>query len=159
MPKYHISPAGEPGVCNARKRCPYGDMEQDHYESPQEARRSYELENETTKLGLGTDIRFTVLEIAARQLPNASRVALENAILSERMSEHTLNIAVTALDEEWKKLSGKLNGGPFHWDVDDIETASSLEKVISVTRPLLRRAIAMKQERLDRLDREFGRSK
>lgn len=40
---YHINPqTGEPGPCRARKSCPFGDLEADHYGSAEEARAAYE---------------------------------------------------------------------------------------------------------------------
>lgn len=42
MVKYHINGKGEPGQCRATKACPFGDMTEDHYSSPEDARRGYE---------------------------------------------------------------------------------------------------------------------
>jgi septal ring factor EnvC (AmiA/AmiB activator) len=41
--KYHINPeTGNPGVCKAKHKCKFGDMESDHYSSKEEARDAYE---------------------------------------------------------------------------------------------------------------------
>lgn len=41
--KYHISPrTGAPAWCTARERCPFGDMEKDHFATKEEARAAYE---------------------------------------------------------------------------------------------------------------------
>lgn len=41
--KYHINPdTGEVGACRARTRCPFGDLEEDHYASRADATRAYE---------------------------------------------------------------------------------------------------------------------
>lgn len=43
MKRYHINPKiGEVRACRARKRCPFGDLEADHYDSPEDARAAYE---------------------------------------------------------------------------------------------------------------------
>lgn len=43
MTKYHLHPeTGDPGVCKAKKNCPFGDMETDHYSSAEAAREAYE---------------------------------------------------------------------------------------------------------------------
>jgi hypothetical protein len=48
MPKYHINPTtGNTGVCHAKKSCPFGDMESDHYPSKEAARLGYEKQNAT----------------------------------------------------------------------------------------------------------------
>lgn len=46
MARYHINPrTGEPGTCRARHACPFGDLESDHYDSPEAAREAYEAGN------------------------------------------------------------------------------------------------------------------
>ena len=42
MPRYHITPKGNPGVCTALVACPYGDLEIDHYSSRIDASAAYE---------------------------------------------------------------------------------------------------------------------
>lgn len=43
MSRYHVNPeTGEPGPCRAQKSCPFGDMESDHYDSKESARKAYE---------------------------------------------------------------------------------------------------------------------
>lgn len=45
MANYHINPeTGDPGVCRARTKCPFGDIQIDHFTSKKEARDYYELE-------------------------------------------------------------------------------------------------------------------
>lgn len=42
--KYHVNPqTGRPGVCSAKKACPFGDWESDHYSTAEEARQAYEV--------------------------------------------------------------------------------------------------------------------
>ena len=42
MSKYHVNSKGEPGICQAKKYCPYGDLEKDHYPTKEAARLGYE---------------------------------------------------------------------------------------------------------------------
>lgn len=43
MARYHISPhTGDPGVCSAKINCPYGNLETDHFDTPEAARAAYE---------------------------------------------------------------------------------------------------------------------
>ncbi len=45
MARYHINPAtGDVGLCRARKNCPFGDFEHDHYATPEAARAAFEKE-------------------------------------------------------------------------------------------------------------------
>jgi hypothetical protein len=47
MPKYHINPqTGNPGTCHAKKNCPFGDIQSDHYDSADQARSAYEQANQ-----------------------------------------------------------------------------------------------------------------
>ena len=46
MPRYHINNRGEPGLCFARKNCPFGDLENDHYSSKNEAIIAFESKNQ-----------------------------------------------------------------------------------------------------------------
>lgn len=43
MSKFHINDEGNPGPCSAEFRCPFGDLDDDHFSSPQEARDAYEV--------------------------------------------------------------------------------------------------------------------
>lgn len=42
MTKFHVNAKGEPGVCKALVSCPFGDLEADHYDSKEGARKAYE---------------------------------------------------------------------------------------------------------------------
>ena len=45
MARYHLNTrTGNPGLCRAVKRCPFGDLEQDHYNSKAEAPAALEQE-------------------------------------------------------------------------------------------------------------------
>jgi hypothetical protein len=51
MAKYHINPkTGNPGVCHAKKSCPFGDLQSDHYNSKEDARNAYENKMGTNNL-------------------------------------------------------------------------------------------------------------
>jgi len=42
MKRFHINPkTGNPGICRAKKTCPFGDLETDHYSSKEEAQNKY----------------------------------------------------------------------------------------------------------------------
>ncbi len=46
MAKFHVNPAtGEPGICRARRNCPFGGAEE-HYDSKEAARAAYERKME-----------------------------------------------------------------------------------------------------------------
>lgn len=68
MAKYHINAKGEPGLCGARKNCPFGDLESDHYSSPESARAAYEQfaneyfidKNKTTQVDVNQGELFTL---------------------------------------------------------------------------------------------------
>jgi hypothetical protein len=40
--KYHINYKGDVGLCKAKHSCPFGDMEDDHFSTPEAARSAYE---------------------------------------------------------------------------------------------------------------------
>lgn len=43
MPRFHINPeTGNPNKCEAMVRCPFGDLDSDHFDSKDDARRAYE---------------------------------------------------------------------------------------------------------------------
>jgi hypothetical protein len=43
MARYHLNPqTGDPGICRAKKNCPFGDMKSEHYDSKRSARAAYE---------------------------------------------------------------------------------------------------------------------
>lgn len=51
MARFHISPqTGEPGRCSARKACPFGGLDTDHYDSKKDARQAYEQHMESGTL-------------------------------------------------------------------------------------------------------------
>src|SRR5690606_16781883 len=105
MAKYHIDPAGNPGLCRATKRCPFGDLTQDHYESEPMARKAYEIENTMRLLSLDDATKNILDEVGPRQLPNRAWATLRRAIEDDRFTMHSLDTANAALSEEWEKLN------------------------------------------------------
>ena len=44
MARYHINPkTGNPGICRAKKSCPFGNIETEHFDSQEAARSAYEM--------------------------------------------------------------------------------------------------------------------
>lgn len=63
MSKFHVNPnTGNTGTCKAKRSCPFGDLEKDHYDSKAEARAAYEKKMEksfsTLKLPPNHEDRF-----------------------------------------------------------------------------------------------------
>src|SRR5579875_3211223 len=46
MARYHINEQGNPGLCKATVRCPFGDASE-HYSTPEQAREAYEIQVES----------------------------------------------------------------------------------------------------------------
>ena len=69
--RYHINARGEPGACSAASgKCPFGDIESEHYDSPEAAQEAFEKSMEAK--GWIKSIRKEVhLENAARELAAA----------------------------------------------------------------------------------------
>lgn len=42
MPRYHLNKQGNPGTCEATIKCPFGDINDEHWSSKEEARAAYE---------------------------------------------------------------------------------------------------------------------
>lgn len=57
--KFHINEAGEPGLCSAKKRCPFGG-EDEHYTSPEAARKAYELQQSESLASHSKKAQLTV---------------------------------------------------------------------------------------------------
>ncbi len=50
MAKYHVNPeTGKAGACSATFKCPFGDLEKEHFPSAAEARKSFEKRMETAQ--------------------------------------------------------------------------------------------------------------
>jgi len=55
MARFHINPAtGEASVCKATIKCPFGDMQHDHYDSAESARTAYEQKAEAEFSGVSS---------------------------------------------------------------------------------------------------------
>src|SRR5579875_3946556 len=101
MARYHINPAtGNPGICRARKSCPFGDLDTEHYSSKNEARRAYEKKmnlkkvSESRRLRIEQGKKITVTPEEAR-LSSATSGRLE-------AKDHTLQ---TAEAKPWDELT------------------------------------------------------
>jgi len=83
MAKYHINPTtGEPGQCKARKSCPFGDLENDHYTSAEAAREAFEALQESfpaAPASSGARESVDAMEAALAELRNLTndRVVIE----------------------------------------------------------------------------------
>ncbi len=42
MARYHINGKGEAGICRAQQKCPFGDVDTEHFSTAEEARKVYE---------------------------------------------------------------------------------------------------------------------
>jgi hypothetical protein len=155
MAKFHIDPAGNPGLCRATKRCPYGDIENDHYASEPMARRAYELENETHELTFDDTFKDMFRNIGPRQLPNRSWVTLRNALYDNLFSEHDLGIATTTISEEWKKHSEVLSKPIYQWGAQERESAVVLSSIGRLAAILSQKGERWEKDRKDKLAKEF----
>jgi hypothetical protein len=157
MAKYHLDPAGNPGICKATKRCPFGgDLQKDHYPSEAVARKAYELENETHPLEFDDKAKEVFEAIGPRQLPNRMWATLRHAIMDNEFSEHDLNIAVVAINEEWQKHAPVLAKHVRDWDADDRHSATVVANIGRLAAILSNKAESWEKERHDRLEKEFA---
>lgn len=156
MAKFHIDPAGNPGLCRATKRCPFGGLQKDHYASEPIARKAYELENTPRTLAFGPNTKKLMSEIGPRQLPNRAWVTLSRAFEDDRFSEHDLAIAVTAVSEEWEKLSEITSKPLYRWGNEERDAASGLGAIAQLSAEMSLKAELWEKERHAQLRREFG---
>lgn len=110
MGRMHINDAGEPGDCNANFNCPFGSLDEDHYDTPQEAREAYEKKMETEgyvfkshKFGAPPFVPATKEELA-KSSENAKAVLNKSGLLTGRsLSQTDKNLVQKVLDG--KKVS------------------------------------------------------
>lgn len=77
--KYHINPrTGKAVVCKAKIRCPFGDLEKDHYETRDAARRAYEERMESLVFP-----SYDSGKIEVSSLPKAMRISSREVLLSK----------------------------------------------------------------------------
>ena len=69
--KYHINTRGEIKPCTATVRCPFGDLEKDHYTSMESARKVFEI------------IMNSSFDYSGRSLKSLTSIELKKAILDE----------------------------------------------------------------------------
>lgn len=147
MAKYHIDLAGNPGVCRATKRCPYGDLERDHFTSPELARKSYEIENTPHRLELTYEIKEVFNNVGPRQLPNRAWVTLRRALEDNQFSQHDLGIALTAIDEERVKLTQLTQKPIYEWGDEEQAASNDLGRVSRIASLLSGQAISWENDR------------
>lgn len=123
MAKFHINPkTGNPGTCTAEKNCPYGDLEADHYPTPEIARTAYEVKMKTQELeALQRDHKASEKlkrksSISDKQIENIKRGNFNNRSVSFRRSY----VKPGSGSEKW---FGKLTGEP-----DDVDLAVTFTK-------------------------------
>ena len=76
MIKYHIAKDGKPGKCTAENKCPYGDLEADHYATAEEAQSAFEAKNKEI---IFKELRQNIL------YKDPAEVRLNNALIRERV--------------------------------------------------------------------------
>jgi hypothetical protein len=131
MAKYHINPkTGNPGKCTAKRSCPFGDIDSDHYDSREEAQAAYEKQmstavkaptltpaKRTKKLvelivrpnNLDYDIIRTGLEYVKEWEEPWTEAEKSNLTVLEKVAELTAHEDFTAEDEkEARKLIADL---------------------------------------------------
>lgn len=111
MERFHINPeTGEPGRCTAQIKCPYGDLETDHYPSPEIARLSYEIKMKAEEL---TNLRKEHTRLTGRdeldEITGQQRESIVNRGVFETESTTFRKVSslTGGLDNNWV---GKTNG-------------------------------------------------
>lgn len=67
--RYHISPhTGEPMLCKADRRCPFGDLQEDHFPDKETARDAYEA-----RMQKKTFVSYAPGKIRVEQLPRGMK--------------------------------------------------------------------------------------
>lgn len=75
MARFHINPkTGNPGKCSATKSCPFGDISEEHYDSPERARSAYEAKQRA-------------FEKAVKEVPHVLPLDEDTTLLLARLSE------------------------------------------------------------------------
>ncbi len=68
--RYHISPrTGNPSICRARGKCPFGDMQSDHFDSREAAREAYE-----ERMKNRTQLSFAPGRMKVESLPQGMKI-------------------------------------------------------------------------------------
>ncbi len=111
--KFHINEAGEPGACSAKKRCPFGG-EDEHYTSPEAARKAYEQQQSESLTSHSKKSQLTVSQqqlidelVALHSDPARSRYGFPE----DELIRH--NIAV-GIRERTEKLANELEFGELY---------------------------------------------
>jgi hypothetical protein len=95
MSRYHINPqTGNPGVCHAKKSCPFGDLQSDHYDSKEEARKGYEQQQ-------------------AESMTGASKKASTQGIKETSAPWDNIEVTGQSFDEAMQEAQALAEGGKF----------------------------------------------
>lgn len=134
MARFHTSTDGVVGVCRARVRCIYGDLDRDHFNTEEKALKNYELYHKAEPLKLTDETRDLLYELGARQLPNKSYASLRESLHLEKFSEYNLEAAHAALEDEFRKLSEILEKPSLSWSFEEVQAADKLGPVVLALR-------------------------
>lgn len=156
MAKFHIDPSGNPGKCRARIRCPWGDLEADHYPSERTARKAYELEYASEIHRFSAKTGALLAEIGPRQLPNRMWISLREGVLYNHWSVHEMELAAVTFGEEQEKLNGLLEKTPKEqWSSIEQEAAENLPLINESKAEILSELTAWRQRNLQAVRNEF----
>jgi hypothetical protein len=87
MARFHINPAtGETGACKATIKCPFGDMEHDHYDSAESARSAYEKKAEAEYTRTGSLKRPAAAAAPARIFASSGSRELVGSVMGKDYS-------------------------------------------------------------------------
>jgi len=106
MARYHIHPrTGDPGVCRAAKYCPFGDLEEDHFSTIEEARAAFERRASPLDNWLASsDGSLEYLPLTEEELH--SRLHSIDSIATEKLFKEKSSLYAK---EEWKAFLNNEN--------------------------------------------------
>lgn len=84
MARFHINPnTGTPGVCRAAVACPFGDLQNDHFDSAEAARAAYETKAEAEFSTVGSLSRAAATPAPARLFASAGAKDLVGSLVGK----------------------------------------------------------------------------
>lgn len=129
MSKFHINPeTGNPGSCTAVFKCPFGDMDADHYPTPEIARVAYEIKMKTQEfISLSKDYKASLPE--RKPYINPHQIEdIKNGVFNNLNVSFTRDDTTQSGPEKW---NGKITGEPEDVDLSVTFTKSSVESSIT----------------------------
>lgn len=97
MSKFHVNPnTGNVAPCTAKAKCPFGDLEKDHYATPELARAAFES-TQNTSFHTTRKKTLTFDELKNRVLPEDTEKAIE-AVMRDVASQSNYS---------WKAIMGE----------------------------------------------------